>query len=342
MKAAPKIGGARLRLLVALLSVVLSLLVTAAMSLLFNGRVRGDMMATGLVCATVVTLIVDRMVRNQRRALYRMNDRLEARVQERTRELKEAHRRIDQENEERQRLREKLVVQDRMATAGLLAAGIGHEIRNPLTAVVANLELARLLVDSPDRAELDDLLGEAQQAAARVERVCRDLSTVARPADDSTRPVTLAPVVDSALRLAAHELGRCCEVRVEVEEGLSVQASPDRLCQVLLNLLVNAAKSTRPGTMNQVLVRAQQEEELARIEVWDEGCGIPQSIREQVFQPFFTTRAHEDGNGLGLHVSRSIVESLGGRIAAEDRSGPGTVLRLWLPVAFAEARAAAS
>jgi two-component system, NtrC family, sensor kinase len=312
-----------------IISVGLSLLITGAMSWLFHGRLRADMMATGFVAGAAVNLIVFGIVRRYRRRLRDANEALEQKVAERTAALSEANDALVADMNRRAALQERLMVVDRMATAGQLAAGISHEIRNPLAAIVANLSFVRsaLNAEGPGREAIDDIA----EAAKRVEQLSNDLTTLSRPSTDPIGTVELGPVVALAARLAAHELRRGS---LEVADDLPrVIGNASRLCQVFLNLFINAAKATRSEAPNVVLVDAVDGGDFVTITVSDTGCGMDPGNLERVWEPFFTTRLQSGGTGLGMPMVRSIVEALGGRVGIESTRGQGTVVSIDLPSA---------
>lgn len=242
---------------------------------------------------------------------------------------------------------------DRMLAVGTLAAGVGHEINNPLAYVMANLTYAtdevrrvqQQLETSTDRfpstsplaktlSEVVDILGEVDDGARRIRDIARDLNTFARN-DEEQGLVDLRAAADTALRMAAHELRRRARVVRDYQEVPPVRASASRVSQVFLNLIINAAHSIAMGASdsNEISVRIRSENGTVVVEVRDTGCGIAPEHRERLFTPFFTTKPIGQGTGLGLSISRRIVRSLGGDIEAESVPGRGTTMRVTLPEA---------
>lgn len=313
------------------LGVLLSLGITAAMSWLFHREVRADMLVTGLVCAVLVDLAISRITRRYRRALREANQRLEQRVAERTEALTEAYERLEAASSQRLELQEKLSVLDRQATAGAMAAGVCHEINNPLAGLLGNLELARESLDDPD--ELTRCIDDALLGAEQVAAVARDLARLSKPVDDPAAPLHLADVVDGALRMTADELRRTVHLDVELPDELpAVLASRSRLTQVLINLLINAAKATDPTRPNHLHVSASTTADRAHLVVRDTGIGMTPEVVERLFEPFFTTRGDRGGTGLGMYVCRQIVEQVGGRIDVDSTPGEGTTFTVVLPI----------
>jgi len=214
---------------------------------------------------------------------------------------------------------------DRMAAIGTLAAGVGHEINNPLSYVSGNLQL---LID-PDEyaafsdAERVDLLRDASEGAEQIRNVVRDLMIFARAEDDEDARIGVAEAVRSAARLARHELRHRVVVEMDLDDGACVRGSAHRMTQVFMNLLINAAKASGDGQagIGQVRVRVHRTAGTVIATVTDNGCGIPEANLQRIFEPFFTTRGPGHGTGLGLAVCRGIIEGMGGTLGVRSRPG---------------------
>jgi PAS domain S-box-containing protein len=236
----------------------------------------------------------------------------------------------------RKQLEEKLALADRMTSLGTLAAGVAHEINNPLAAVTLSLELARSeLARSPDAStsRVAELLATAEENAQRVRRIVRDLRAFARPAEEPLAPVDLAEVIAYAQNVAHHEVRHRARVEVTIGPVGEIYGSRARLEQVMLNLLVNAAQALPDDGAEHRIdidVRAQGEQRI-EIVVRDTGVGIPPELRPRLFDPFVTTKPIGVGTGLGLSICHTIVTSLGGTIDVESEVGKGTTFRVVLP-----------
>ncbi len=235
-------------------------------------------------------------------------------------------------------LRAQLAVADRMASVGTLAAGVAHEINNPLTFLLANLAFAgeRLRAAGPESAEagrVREALDDAVDGARRVQEIVRDLRAFSRADDASCGPVGLSRVVEGALALAANELRHRARAVVDVAGAPPVLANEARVGQVLLNLVVNAAHAIPEGDVagNEVRIGARAEGDRVVVEVSDTGTGVPPEIRARIFEPFFTTKPVGEGTGLGLWVCRRIVAALGGTIELAPSRARGATFRLVLP-----------
>jgi PAS domain S-box-containing protein len=238
---------------------------------------------------------------------------------------------------ERRALQAQLLLADRMASLGTLAAGMAHEINNPLAFTVANLgfalEEARRL-PAPD-AELEQALAEAQEGAARVRDIVRDLKSFSRDDEDGRGHADVRQVLRAAVNLAQNEIRPRARVELDLGEAPPVAGSERRLGQVLLNLLINAAQAIPEGAPERHAIRARTRTEGDRVlvEIEDTGTGIAPELLGRIFDPFFTTKPVGVGTGLGLSICHGIVTGLGGDIQVESEPGRGSLFRVRLPAA---------
>jgi PAS domain S-box-containing protein len=246
---------------------------------------------------------------------------------------------------EERRTQERLVVSDRMAAIGTMAAAVAHEINNPLSALLANLSLAvRALGHLRDQGglppELDELDGEvrdAREAAERLRDISRDLRIFAREEEERRELVDVNLVLESAARLAWNEIRHRARLVREYGRVPPVLASEARLGQVVLNLVVNAAQAITEGTaeQNEVRLRTRSEDGQVLIEVADTGSGMSEEVRGKLFRSFFTTKPAGVGTGLGLAICHRLVSALSGTITVESTPGRGSTFRVTLPAARA-------
>ena len=233
------------------------------------------------------------------------------------------------------RLRAQLIQSDRLASVGLLAAGVAHEINNPLAYVLPNLErlVEGLATPSPDLGGLRDCVRGALDGVRRVQKIVRDLNVFAREARDDGTATDVNAAVDSALLLADGELRFRARVTRELGARSPVRANEGRLVQVLLNLVVNAAHAIPEGDAkaHEVRITTSDAPGEVRITVRDTGVGIAAENLPRLFDPFFTTKSPGMGSGLGLSVCHSIVASFGGRIEVESVRGAGSAFTVVLP-----------
>ncbi|HSM92531.1 MAG TPA: ATP-binding protein [Anaeromyxobacteraceae bacterium] len=241
---------------------------------------------------------------------------------------------------ERKETEARLAASERLASVGRLAAGVAHEINNPLSWVMSNLDQAldRQRREGGDRL-VAELLGEAKQGAERVRDIVRDLRGFARAGEEGDGGSDAVAVVRDSLAMVRNELRHRARVETAFAAVPRVTIAPRQLGQVLVNLLVNAAHSIREGeaAANRIRVDVRRDGDAVLIEVRDTGCGMAPEVLARVFEPFFTTTGRE-GMGLGLALSQTMVQEAGGRIEAESRPGEGSTFRVRLrPASEAEA-----
>lgn len=238
-------------------------------------------------------------------------------------------------------LQSRLAVADRMASLGTLAAGLAHEINNPLAAVMGNLEylsreIASLKTSTPTPAldGLDEPLVDARCAAERIREVVRDLKLFARSDDERSQLIDIRRVLDSTLHMAFAEVRHRARLVKDYHPVPPAYGNDARLGQVFLNLVVNAARAIPEGDVENNVIRITTRTSDgggAVVEVEDSGAGIAPEHLERVFEPFFTTKDLDVGTGLGLSLCQRIVHDMGGEIVVESELGRGTLFRVILP-----------
>jgi PAS domain S-box-containing protein len=244
---------------------------------------------------------------------------------------------------ERREMEEKLQFAERMASIGTLAAGVAHEINNPMAYVLGNLEYVRealggksVLAGSEEARELESVLAEAIQGAERVAHIVRDLKAFSRKQDEEPLvPVALEEALDTASEMAANQIRQRARLERDYSGSTMVLGNRVRLGQVFLNFVVNAAQAIPEGvdaSRQRIVLRTFVDAAgLPVAEVEDSGTGIDPDIRARIFDPFFTTKPVGIGTGLGLSSAVGIVSSLGGSIEVESSVGVGTIMRVRFP-----------
>lgn len=252
---------------------------------------------------------------------------------------------LKQAEAERKKLEAQLMVSDLMYSLGTLAAGVGHEINNPLSVVTMNLEMALKETKTASgevRVEaLQEMLGEARAAARRVSRIVRDLKMFSRPEVEEMTTVDLHELLESTARMVANEIRpRAAFVQRFAAGSPCVRAVESRLGQVFLNLLLNAAQAIPEGRpdANTISLTTSLEDGGILVAVSDTGSGIEPEVVAQVFRPFFTTKPVGEGTGLGLSLSHQIVTGLGGSLTVETQVGEGSTFLVRLPTVASSAR----
>ncbi|MNQ93973.1 Sensor protein ZraS [compost metagenome] len=315
------------------------------------------------VCQLANTLTVKWEMTQQ--AALQMSD-LEAKVVERTREIRQASEALQVEIVERKQLQSQLLQAEKLASIGQLAAGVAHEINNPIGYISSNFctlegyyagllemlsayEAVEQTVGSPEvaaklqglreRLELDflkedipQLMRESRQGIARVRQIVQDLKDFSRI--DSTQEwqwANLEQGIDSTLNIVANEIKYKADVVKQYAGIGEIECLPAQLNQVVLNLLVNAAQAMGPerGTIS---IRTGTAVGRVWIEVADTGQGIAAHVLPRIFEPFFTTKPIGQGTGLGLSLSYGIVHKHNGTLRVDSEVGVGSTFRLELPV----------
>lgn len=244
---------------------------------------------------------------------------------------------------------------ERLAAIGTLAAGVAHQLNNPLAYVLANInylaeEIPQFLrnaapsLDGPQTARLSDLLSamsDAREGAERVARIVRDLRTFSRMEDERRELLDVRTLLDSACGLIESELRNRGLLVKTFDLVAPVEANPSRLAQAFLNLLLNAAQAIPEGdpTHNEVGVRTYTDDDgMVVVEVRDSGVGMSQAVQARIFDPFYTLKPVGVGTGLGLTTALAIIHHMKGSLSVESEEGHGATFRVKLPAAIRSAR----
>ncbi len=233
---------------------------------------------------------------------------------------------------------------ERLASLGVLAAGLAHEINNPLTCILLELrdvaDIVRGLASGRD-ADVTETIARrvagALEGAERISEIVQGVRAFAREDDSSKFPLDVRPLLDRALKMVDHMMSKRAQIERDYQECPFVLASEGRLTQVFLNLLANAAQAIPEGRPDANLVTVSTrtgDDGTARIAIADTGPGIPEALIGRIFEPFFTTKPVGEGIGLGLSLSHGIVRGLGGEIRVTSALGAGTTFEIVLPSAM--------
>jgi signal transduction histidine kinase len=248
---------------------------------------------------------------------------------------------------ERKAMQEQLLISDRMVSMGTMAAGVAHEINNPLASVMANLEMATRDIaawsvrigPAPELAEVQDELRDARHGAERIRNLVRDLRIFSRSDEGKVAALDVEPLIESTLRMAWHEIRHRAHVVKNYGKTPLVEASDSRLGQVFLNLLINAAQAIVEGHAENNEIRVSTRTNRAGqavIEIADTGAGMSADVLRHLFTPFFTTKRPGVGTGLGLSICHRIITELRGSIEVQSEVERGSVFRVSLPPARPE------
>jgi two-component system, NtrC family, sensor kinase len=243
----------------------------------------------------------------------------------------------------RARMEQQMIATERLASLGTLATGVAHEINNPLAIIKESAGWMRLILknpqmaDIPRREDFEKAIGKIENAIERARRITHQLLGSVQKQEAAVTEVHLPALVDETLELLQREITtRSVAVQRETAAGAeTIWSDPYQLRQVLINLLSNAVQASADG--GRIDVRLKLQGDGIALEIADTGRGIPKENLEKIFEPFFSTKPPGQGTGLGLFVTRGIVEKLGGSITVQSRVGSGACFRVELPKQHAAA-----
>ena len=236
---------------------------------------------------------------------------------------------------QRSQMQERVVRTERAASMGSLAAGMAHEINNPLTYVIGNLELLQSRLAGTrdgEGSEDGEMLAEAIEGAYRVASLVRDLKTFSHSGEEKIEPIDLGRTIERATKMTRNEIRHRAQLTVECPPGILILGNHGRVLQVLINLLTNAAHAIEPGfsDSNFIRVSVERREDRILMKVVDTAGGIQPEIADRVFEPFVTTKAVGFGMGMGLSITRNVLQAMGGTIDVEYSSPKGTTFAVTL------------
>lgn len=297
---------------------------TAVYLLLMNAIALADGSNPSLALAFSALGVVGYLLLERRAELFQ---HALAEVVSQREQLRRAHQELEQ-------MHERALAQEKLSSLGVMAAGVAHEINNPMAYVTSNVNgLLKDLKRQPSLPEelreyVTDVLPATLDGIKRVNAIVGDLRRFARGEPEVDVEYDFNAEVQAALRIASGQL-RHCTVELALGEVGTVVGRPRQVVQALVNLLVNAGQATPPG--GQVRLSTALEEDQVRVEVEDTGTGMSEEVQRQLFQPFFTTKPVGTGTGLGLAVVHGIIHSHGGRIHVRSRLGEGSCFILHFP-----------
>ncbi|HVL77487.1 MAG TPA: ATP-binding protein, partial [Noviherbaspirillum sp.] len=279
--------------------------------------------------------------RASRRALQQAAEELDRKIAQRTEELLQANRHLEaryatlQQTEQMLRTAQNELVQaGKLAMLGQMAAGVTHELNQPLAAIRAFADNAVTFLQRGRTDAASDNLSQISAAAARMGAIIAQLKGFARKSRDTVATVDLASIIHASAALLDSEFRRHqAALAIEIDEALPVTGDAVRMEQVLINLLRNALDAVENGAERNVALHARRDEAYAVVTIRDSGPGITEEVRQHLFEPFFTTKPSGKGLGLGLAISSSIVQAMNGKLSARNHPQGGAEFELDLPLA---------
>jgi signal transduction histidine kinase len=273
-------------------------------------------------------------------ALVELNARLEERVRERTAQLESANRELADAYTELKTAEVQLVQAEKMASLGRLVAGVAHEINNPVSFIATSVaplrrRLERAIKGSPEDVaallrEADDIVQIMARGAERTAAIVKDLRSFSRLGEARRKAADLHEGLEVSLRLLEPRWRDRVTVHRDFGQLPSVDCDPGQVNQVFMNVLANACDAI--AGQGNVWVTTRHVDGAVRVEIRDDGTGMPADVMSRIFDPFFTTKDVGSGTGLGLAVSHSVIAAHGGKIEVESTPGQGATFRITLPV----------
>lgn len=275
-----------------------------------------------------------------RRALQRAAEDLEQKIAQRTQELLQANQNLETKyaklKETEQLLRttqNELVQAGKLAMLGQMAAGITHELNQPLAAIRAFADNAVTFLQRGQGERAGENLAHISAASARMGAIIAQLKGFARKSHDTVAPVDLARSIHASALLLESEFRRHdVRLTIDIVDALPVTGDPVRIEQVLINLLRNALDAVEEASLREVVVTLRREGDCALVSISDSGPGIPEQVAQHLFEPFYTTKPSGKGLGLGLAISSSIVQAMNGQLAAYNKPQGGAEFVVRLPL----------
>jgi two-component system C4-dicarboxylate transport sensor histidine kinase DctB len=316
-----------------------------------SGRVRIALTVAALMLASVLLTAANVLQRRRRLAeMMAMKDatsrELERRVEERTIELRERTVSLNEVNEQlREQIKEReqaeadlreaqagLVQATKLAALGQMSAGVSHELNQPLAAIRSYSDNAKAFIERGNIQTASDNLQLITELADRMDRIIKNLRTYARDESISMRPVVVElPLKESIALLQNRIVNEAIVLDLELPaQSPSVMAGDVRLQQVFVNIISNAFDSMRNSPQKNLSIRVTEQGDLVFVSFADSGAGVPEALREHVFDPFYSTKSVGEGMGLGLSITYGIVDQFGGKIEISDGPEGGAVFTVIL------------
>ncbi|MFZ5994768.1 MAG: ATP-binding protein [Thermodesulfobacteriota bacterium] len=280
--------------------------------------------------------------KNEIGKLYHAFARMDNRLGEQRKEIKEYIASLENANRELRKVQEEVIRSEKLASVGRLAAGVAHEIGNPLAAIIGYVEL--LLQRAVSEEEERDFLTRIASELQRINGIIRDLLDFSRPSPQKIEGVSVNEVIEGSLSLLSHQKTmRYIGIQTDLQPDLPLaRANAQQLKQVVVNILMNAAGAMPIGGDLRIksglkeIAENDEQQKYIVIDIEDSGTGIKSEDLHRIFDPFFTTKLPGEGTGLGLAISLRIMESFGGKITVESTIGKGTKFSLILKVLATE------
>lgn len=234
--------------------------------------------------------------------------------------------------DELNRRNEQIVQSEKMASLGTLTSGVAHELNNPLNNISTSVQILLEELEDADLEYKRGLLEETEKEIEKSKNIVKALLEFSRKTDFTRQEVHVKDLIDETIRLIRSEVPSTVEIGIDMPDNVTLEVDPQRIQQVLINLILNGVQAMEDGGVLSIRGWEQDDERVFCFQIRDTGKGIPEDDLPKIFDPFFTTKDVGKGAGLGLSVSHGIIEQHGGRIEVSSRLGEGTRFTVCLPI----------
>ncbi len=231
-----------------------------------------------------------------------------------------------------------LTQSDKLATIGLLTAGIVHEINNPLSAVklvfsLLETQFSKLNLSESgiNMKEINEFIEQGKRCAESMTKIVTDIRMFSRSDKGITNEENVNAIIDSVIGIVWNSVKNKVSIKKEYGDVPKIHCNSQQLSQVFLNLIVNASQAIG-DKYGEITIRTEYSESLVKVHIWDTGCGMTKEVMAKIFEPFYTTKGAEQGTGLGLSITHDIIKKHHGSIAVQSELGKGTTFTVALPV----------
>lgn len=301
---------------------------------LYTVMITGAVIGFSLIASTYRQLVLNQQQQDREKEytkeILAAKNLLEERVEQRTFELSAKNKQLAETLDNLNAMKDKLIQSEKMATLGQLSAGIAHEINNPLSFILSNMNTLEKRIANADYHDSKEIVSESVEGLLRIKKIVADLKTFSGTERENVQKNNINTCIESAISLIWNELKNKCVLNKKFSELPPILCSYAQIESVFINLLLNAGQSITENGEITIESFVNKENEI-EVRISDNGHGISAENLKKLFTPFFTTKPVGTGTGLGLAVSYGIVKKYNGRITVESVVGKGTTFTVFLP-----------
>ncbi len=320
-----KLGVVKLSLVIASFFVFVSVGLYLILSILVMGGYRPVGILLSIFMPAVISIPVSIILLGTTLSLQLAEERANLLLEQ----IEKSNKELEKAYEELKKSEAELVQSEKMASLGILSAGIAHEIKNPLNIIIQGIEYIRSSLE--DKTPVDiDACERIKKSAIRADNIIKSLMTFSRKSPLSFEETDLSALVEETLVLLEHQMSlKNIKIIRHIADIPKIRLDSNQIRQVLVNVLINASDAIKKdGT---ITISITEEKPYINIAIKDTGKGMPESTIRNIFDPFFTTKRDSGGTGLGLFVAKGIIEKHGGNITVESKENEGATVMISLP-----------